>query len=65
MNDLEIRELQQRILNELNKAECPLEVKRLVVAEIYGNLVTATRNVIESQLAERNAPAEPSEETEE
>lgn len=64
MNDLEIKELEQRIIAELNEANCPMEVKRLVLAEIYDGVVGATRSVVESQLKARQENAEKKEEKE-
>lgn len=64
MNDLEIKELEQRIISELNNADCPMEVKRLVLAEIYEGVVGATRSVVESQLKARQEACEKAKEKE-
>jgi hypothetical protein len=38
MNDLEIREYEQDIVDAINSKPLPLEVKRLIVAEILRNI---------------------------
>ena len=53
MSNLEIREFSQSIINCINQNALPIEVKRLVLAEIQNQLNETAREVINLELAER------------
>lgn len=55
--DLAIRELSLKLINEINKADLPMEVKRLIVKDIYGQLEKTTESVIMKAIQERNEQA--------
>nr|DAR52927.1 MAG TPA: hypothetical protein [Bacteriophage sp.] len=62
MNSLEIREFEQSIVNLFNGCGLPMEVKRLIVNDIAGQINRAADSQINVELAERNREEE-SEET--
>lgn len=58
MNSLEIREFEQSIVNLFNGCGLPMEVKRLIVNDIAGQINRAADNQINVELAERNRESE-------
>jgi hypothetical protein len=58
MNSLEIREFEQAIVNLINECGLPMEVKRLIVNDIAGQINRAADNQINVELAERNREKE-------
>lgn len=50
MINLEIRNLKTNIIHLLNKSELPIEVKRLVMSEIYRELYETAEQVIRGEL---------------
>ena len=58
MNSLEIREYEQAIVNLINECGLPMEVKRLIVNDIAGQINRAADNQINVELAERNREKE-------
>ena len=58
MNSLEIREFEQSIVNLINGCGLPMEVKRLIVNDIAGQINRATDSQINVELAERNREEE-------
>lgn len=58
MNSLEIREFEQSIVNLFNKCGLPMEIKRLIVNDIAGQINRAADNQINVELAERNRERE-------
>lgn len=58
MNSLEIREFEQEIVNLFNGCGLPMEVKRLIVNDIAGQINRAADNRINVELAERNRESE-------
>lgn len=51
--DKEIRELKNALVGVLNSTRLPIEVKRLVVAELLKEVTDKANEVIASQLTER------------
>lgn len=58
MNSLEIREFEQSITNLFNGCALPMEIKRLIVNDIAGQINRAADNQINVELAERNREKE-------
>jgi hypothetical protein len=58
MNSLEIREFEQAIVNLINECGLPMEVKRLIMNDIAGQINRAADNQINVELAERNREKE-------
>lgn len=58
MNSLEIREFEQAIVNLFNGCGLPMEVKRLIVNDIAGQINRAADSQINVELAERNREEE-------
>ena len=58
MNSLEIREFEQSIINLFNGCGLPMEIKRLIVNDIAGQINRAADNQINVELAERNKDKE-------
>ena len=58
MNSLEIREFEQSIINLFNGCGLPMEIKRLIVNDISGQINRAADNQINVELAERNRESE-------
>lgn len=58
MNSLEIREFEQSIINLFNKCGLPMEIKRLIVNDIAGQINRAADNQINVELEERNKEKE-------
>lgn len=58
MNSLEIREFEQSIINLFNECALPMEIKRLIVNDIAGQINRAADNQINVELAERNREKE-------
>lgn len=58
MNSLEIREFEQSIVNLFNGCGLPMEVKRLIVNDIAGQINRAADNQINVELTERNRESE-------
>lgn len=58
MNSLEIREFEQEIVNLFNGCGLPMEVKRLIVNDIAGQINRAADSQINVELAERNRESE-------
>lgn len=58
MNSLEIREFEQKIINQINQSPLPLEVKRLIVENICAQVNEATNKQIQVELAERSSKEE-------
>ena len=54
MDSLSIREAREDIINYLNTLPLPLEVKRLVVKEILGQLDFASEQEIGMQIKQRD-----------
>lgn len=54
MNNLEIREFSQAIINFVNGSPLPLEVKRLVMADIMHQLDSAANAILQNEIAERD-----------
>lgn len=54
MNSLSIREARESIIRYTNQLPFPMEVKRLMFAEILGQLETASEQEIAMQITERN-----------
>lgn len=52
MNDRELRDLRNSIVNLLNSANIPMEVKRLVVYEVYQTVDKKANEIIEEQTME-------------
>ncbi len=52
--DLEIREFREGLIIFINKYELPMEIKRLVVKEVYGDIDDAANGVIKEQAKSRN-----------
>lgn len=53
MNSLEIRELQQQIIGQFNRAALPMEVKRLIMAEIMVQIDNAAAQEINMLIKEK------------
>lgn len=58
MNSLEIREFEQAIVNLFNGCGLPMEVKRLIVNDIAGQINRAADSQINVELEERNREEE-------
>lgn len=58
MNSLEIREFEQSIVNLINDCGLPIEIKRLIVNDIAGQINRAADNQINVELEERNREKE-------
>lgn len=58
MNSLEIREFEQSIINLFNGCGLPMEIKRLIVNDIAGQINRAADSQINVELAERNRESE-------
>lgn len=58
MNSLEIREFEQSIVNLFNGCGLPMEVKRLIVNDIAGQINRAADSQINVELAERSREEE-------
>lgn len=58
MNSLEIREFEQEIVNLFNGCGLPMEIKRLIVNDISGQINRAADNQINVELEERNKAKE-------
>lgn len=58
MNSLEIREFEQSIINLFNECGLPMEIKRLIVNDIAGQINRAADNQINVELEERNKEKE-------
>ena len=58
MNSLEIREFEQSIINLFNGCGLPMEIKRLIVNDISGQINRAADNQINVELEERNKAKE-------
>lgn len=58
MNNLEIREFEQAIINQINQYPLPLEVKRLIVENICVQVNEVTNKQIQVELAERSSKEE-------
>ena len=58
MNSLEIREFEQSIVNLINDCGLPIEIKRIIVNDIAGQVNRAADNQINVELAERNREKE-------
>lgn len=58
MNSLEIREFEQEIVNLFNRCGLPMEVKRLIVNDIAGQINRAADNQINVEMSERNKEKE-------
>lgn len=58
MNSLEIREFEQSIVNLINDCGLPIEIKRIIVNDIAGQVNRAADNQINIELAERNKAKE-------
>lgn len=58
MNSLEIREFEQSIVNLINDCGLPIEIKRIIVNDIAGQINRAADNQINIELAERNKAKE-------
>ncbi len=52
--DLEIREFREGLIIFINRFELPMEIKRLVVKEVYGDIEDAANGVIKEQAKSRN-----------
>lgn len=52
--DLAIKDFTERILGEINSTALPIEVKRLVIKDIYYQVERTAEKVIMQQLLERN-----------
>lgn len=52
--DLEIREFREGLIIFINKYELPMEIKRLVVKEVYRDISNAADGVIKKQAELRN-----------
>lgn len=52
--DLEIKLLRKKLIDLLNDSNLPMEVKRLLLAEILAEVKEATDKVIQEQIAEYN-----------
>lgn len=50
ISDKDIREFQLRIIEYINASPIPVEIKRLVLAEIYSKLDQAATNEINAQI---------------
>ena len=55
MNDLEIRQFEESLVNLINEASLPLEIKRLIVADIYRKLEVTTNQSIQSLLKQEES----------
>lgn len=53
MNSLEIRETKIKLIDMVNEIALPLEVKRMILAEVMAELESATNREINSLLEER------------
>lgn len=58
MNSLEIREFEHSIINLFNECGLPMEIKRLIVNDIAGQINRAADNQINVELEERNKEKE-------
>lgn len=58
MNSLEIREFEQSIINLFNECGLPMEIKRLIVNDIAGQINRAADNQINVELEEKNKEKE-------
>ena len=52
--DLAIREFYGKIISTINEAQIPVEVKRIIVKDIYTQLDRAANEIITQTLMERN-----------
>ena len=52
MDDLKIRLFKNDIINYINSVDLPMEVKRLVLVDIYNQVSTQAETVIKAQLEE-------------
>lgn len=62
MNSLEIRETKMKLIDEVNKIQLPLEVKRMMLSEVMAELEKATNQEIDELFAERQKESESREE---
>lgn len=53
MDNLEIREFSQAIINFVNSSPLPVELKRLVFADILHQLDSAANTILKNEIAER------------
>lgn len=53
MNSLEIREAKMKLIDMINSIRLPLEVKRMMLAEVMVELDNATNREIDSLLVDR------------
>lgn len=56
--DKDIRELKLKLVNDLNSAGMPIEVKRLVLAEILREVERLSEQVIAEQIKEQSKEEE-------
>lgn len=56
--DLKIREFRENLIKYINSAELPIEIKRLVVKEIYGEIDDCANDIINSQIEARKEQEE-------
>lgn len=56
--DKEIRQMKNDIINVLNEARLPIEVKRLVLAEVMSEVKEKANEVILNQIAETQEESE-------
>lgn len=52
--DLEIRNLKNKVISDLNEAVLPMEVKRLVLAEILRDVSAYADQVIAEQISQND-----------
>lgn len=50
MNDLDIRRFEEQLVDLINSTPLPLEVKRLIVADVYSKIELTTNQSIKSLL---------------
>lgn len=48
--DLEIREFREGLIKYINGVNLPMEIKRLVVKEVYGEIDNCANDVINAQI---------------
>lgn len=53
MNDIEIRNYEEKIIETINSVPLPLEIKRLIVWDIYQKVEIATNQAMEQQQKEK------------
>lgn len=55
MSNLKIREFEQSLINQINCADIPIEVKRIVVKDILNQLEEVTNKVLKEEIMNKES----------